>query len=215
MTSKLEVINRALRFLGERPITNPDAPDTPAGKHIVATFTPSRREVIRRYPWNFAEIWVEVDITTAPAFGYENAYVLPADFLRLLFVGDPEYDDKNYRLLTQGAPDYRRVIAINNGAASTLKIGYSADIELLSLWDPLALKVLALWMALDAARSITGQADHVKTLNSLLSEELKDAVGVDGQEQSIRLHKFSDVQRARDLAGFDVGVGWFTNVDYS
>lgn len=207
---KLTVLNRALAFIGEEPITNPDSPETPAGKHINDGFDQARREVTRRYPWNWAETWTSINKTTAPPFGYTDAYALPEDFLRLLFVGDPTCDTIDFRLLRQGKPDYRRVIALNNGGAPTLKIGYSADEPLLSLWDPLAIKVLSIWLALDAAKAITGQKEHVALLNQMLSEELKDAVGVDGQEQSVLKHVDSFVQRERNMA--DYGATGFTNV---
>jgi hypothetical protein len=209
MADKTCCINRALAFLGERPITNPDSPDTPAGKHICDNFTQSRREVLRRYPWNFAEEWLELDKTNDPSFGYANAYALPANHLRVLWVGDPFESRRDYRILYQSAHQ-RKVIAINNDGASKLKFGQTSDIELISLWDPLAVKVFALWMALDAAKAVTGQDGHAKMLNDLLTEELKDAVGVDGQEQNVLRHNDSEVQRERDRATF----GWsdFTNV---
>ena len=210
---QITVINRALAFLGERPITNPDLPETPAGKHITDQFEQCRREVLRRYPWNFAETWAKINKTTSPSFGYPDAYSLPADFLRLLIVGDPFYDERDFRIMNQGAPEYRKVIALDNGAANQLQIVYTADVNLLSLWDPLAIKVFALWLALDAAKAVTGQDNHVKLLNELLSEELKDAVGVDGQEQSIRQHRFSFVQTERDRAGGAAST--WADVDFS
>lgn len=212
---KLTVINRALFLIGERPITNPDSPETTAGKYFCDQFDQGRREVQRRYPWNFAERWAYVDKTTAPPFGYSDAYSLPADFLRLLIVGDVIYDDdrnRNFRILNQGAPDYRKVIALNNSGASRLQIAYSADIELLSIWDPLAIKVFAIWLAMDASKGITGQDNNVKMLNDLLTEELKDAVAVDGQEQPMRQQVFSNVQRARDEAQFGAGANGWTNI---
>ncbi len=208
---KTTLINRALGFLGERPITNPDRPETPAGKNIVGSFDQCRREVLRRYPWNFAETWAAINKTTAPPWGYSDAYALPDDFLRLLIVGEPRFGDRiDFRMLNQGKPDYRKVIAIDNSGADTLQIAYTPDITLLSMWDPLALKVFALWLALDAAKGITGQDKQVQLLNELLTEELKDAVGVDGQEQALRKHEESAVQDARNQAEF--GYTNWTNV---
>lgn len=211
MTQKITILNRALSLIGERPITNPDSPETNAGKFIAGQLDQARREVIRRYPWNFAETWAEIDKTNNPNFGYSNAYSLPEDFLRLLFVGDPsEPPITDFRIMNQGKPNYRKVIALDNNGANKLKIGYSADIELFTLWDPLALKILSIWMALDAARVITGGEKHVIFLDQMLSNELKDAVGVDGSEQPMMINRFSKVQEARDQAQWG-GMG-FTNV---
>lgn len=220
MTNKLAIINRALGLIGERSITNPDAPETPAGKHMVSIFDQCRREVLRRVPWNFAEVWKATDKTTTPDFGYADAYVLPSDFLRLLIVGyskpsssakPPLTSRRDYRLLYQPAQT-QRVIAIDNDGEVTLKIAYTADITVYSIWDPLAIKVLAVWMALDGAKAITGQNDLVKTLNALLTEELRDAAGVDGGEQAIMLHLESPVQTERSLAQY--GDLLFTPVNF-
>lgn len=200
MTSKLAIINRSLAFLGERPITNPDAPDTPAARHLCDNIDSSRQEVLRRYAWNFAEKWANTTLTTAPTVGpYDNAYDYPADCMRLIWVGEMDSTRTDYRLVNTGT---QRVIAINNDGDSTLPLAYTCDVTNYSLWDPLARKVLALWMAVDAAKAITGKGEHVKILNELLSEELKDAVGVDGQEQQMMRHVTSGVQDERDYAQY-------------
>src|SRR5688572_16383166 len=160
MVAKIDIINWALGYIGEKAITNPDSPETPAGRRIVERYDPCRKEVIRRHPWNFAEIWANVNITTAPPFGYDDAYTLPEDFVRLLFIGDATCTDsrnRNFKLLNQGSPNYRRVIALNNSGDEELPIGYSADIQLLSQWDPLALKVFSYFLALDSAKGTTGK----------------------------------------------------------
>lgn len=213
---RVSVINRALGFIGERAISNPDAPETPAGKRITDAFDQCRQEVICRVPWNFAETWATCSITTAPPFGYTDAYSLPADCLRILIVGDPTQPLTDYRILNQGSPDYRKVIACNNAGKTTLPIAYNADITILSQWSPLALKVLAIWLALDAAKALTGQDELVKLLDELLTKELQDAVAVDGQEQPIRESRFSYVQEERDLANYGGnGYGWTNVVGYN
>lgn len=212
---KVGVINRALGFIGERSIANPDAPETPAGKHITDQFDQCRREVLCRVPWNFAETWSTCAITTAPPFGYDDAYSLPADCLRILIIGDPKQPITDYRLLNQGSPNFRKVVACNNNGATTLPICYNADVDLLSMWSPLALKVLALWLALDGAKALTGQDELVGLLDKQLTLELQDAVAVDGQEQPIREQRFSYVQQARDEANFGGGgIGWTNVVGY-
>lgn len=207
---KLQIINRALGMLGEPPVTSPEAPSTKAGKHLVSIFDQCRREILRRYPWNFSETWVEVDKTTAPPFYFSDAYSLPASYLRLLWVGDINTPITDYRLLNQGEPDFRRVIALNNAGAAKLKISYCADVTVYPLWDPLAIKAFALWMAMDAAKNVTGQNEHVGVLSKQLTEELKDAVAVDAQEQAIRQNTWSNVQSARNQVQFGYG---FTSVE--
>lgn len=209
MSDLLSLINRSLFFIGEPPILNPDSPETVAGKKLAGSYVQSRRETIRRYPWNWSEVWGEATRVGDPPRGYKNAYAFPENFIRLLWVGDPKYSRRDYRLLRDPVEN-RRIIAINNDDKATLPIGYSADVELLSDWDPLALKVLAIQMALDASKSVTGQDKYVALLNTLLTEELKDAAGVDGQEQAVLEQNQSDVQDARNAVNF--GYSSWTNV---
>ena len=212
--AEIDVINRALRILGETPITSTTAPETNAGKHLVAIYDQCRREVLEAHPWNFAERWESVDLTNAPAFGYDDAYVLPSDFIALLMVGDIREDERDYRLLYQGNPDYQRVIALDNNGEDTLQIAYTADVTLLNLWSPLAVKVLALWIAADSVNGVTGQETKYQYVNDLLEKAFKDATGVDGNQQSVRVHLQSGVQQARNEAQYGDGLP-FTQVNYS
>jgi hypothetical protein len=206
---KLSVICRALGFLGEQPITNPDAPETPAGRYMADHYDESRREIIRRHPWNWAEVWKTAAKTTAPPFKFTDAYVYPADCLRLLIVGDLDESIRDYRIINQGSPEYRKVIACDNDGANTINLCYCADIEILSMWDPLALKCLSLFMAVDAAKYVTGQEKLAETLNGLLTEEWREAVAIDGQEQRIWKDEDSEVNQARQSANY---AGGFTKV---
>ncbi len=205
------VINRALRFIGERPIISASSPQTTAGKAMVDNFDQCRREVLRRVPWNFAECWAALSyFSAAPTgFDYQDLYALPADYIRII-------DLPGLSLQTALAPpesitDYRliqfngqRCIALSNNAANTLNMAYVCDTTNLALWDPLALKVFAMWLAIDVAKGITGQDALVEQLNQMLAEDLKDAVGVNGNEQRKRRQTFSKVQTDRELAF----MGW-------
>jgi hypothetical protein len=222
MATKTDVINRALGFIGERPIINPDAAETTAGKHIARIYDQCRQEVLRAFPWNFAEVWKEIDRVATPSFGYSDAYLLPTDFIRLLTVG---YDRpsiqvttalisrKDYRLLSSGAPNYDRWLAVDNAGEDVIKIAYTADVDKMHIWDPLAIKVLALWMAVDAAKAITGHDDLVIQLNAMLTESFREAAGADGGEQVVNLHQESPTRNSRVSAQF--GDSYFTPVNYN
>lgn len=212
MTSKREIINRGLLFVNERPINNPDEPDTPASRKMVDIFDSARRELLRMYAWNFAEVWkTATRVGTPPeGFGYADAYALPPGYLRLLVIGSYAESEADYRLLYDDEAK-QRVIAINNSGALTLKLAYIADHKIYPLWDPLAAKALSISLARDLAKSITGQTELAVALDQDLTRALKDAVGVDGQEQSIRRYVSSPVQRAREFGGMP--FSYFTPVE--
>ncbi|MDE1971097.1 MAG: hypothetical protein KGI50_06020 [Patescibacteria group bacterium] len=206
-----DLVNRALVFLGEKRITNTDSPESRAGKMLVDISGPCRREVLRRVSWNFAETWASLNyFGAAPQnFDYQDLYALPDDYIRVVDL--PNMSVKSAIGLPQSIEDYRlivmnnnggqqRCIALNNNAANTLPMCYIADVTNLSIWDPLALKVLAMWMALDVAKGVTGQDGLVQQLSEQLTLDLQDAVGVNGNEQRKRRQTFSNVQKDRELA---------------
>jgi len=224
------LVNRALRYLGEQNITSSDSPETPAGKMMVDSYDMCRREVLRRVSWNFAEAWGTLNyFAPAPTgFDYQDTYQLPADYIRIVDIPGltslslqggvgPSYSI-DYSLDDYSIQDYRliqmngaRLIALNNNASTTLNIAYVADVTNLTLWDPLALKVLAGWLAMDLAKGISGMDSLVQQLDRMLTMDLQDAVGVNGNEQRKRMHGFSRTKRDRELA-FMGATSYFTPV---
>lgn len=224
------LVNRALGYLGEQKITNCDSPETPAGRLMVDNYSMCRREVLRRVPWNFAECWGALAYyKPAPTgFDYTDTYALPADYIRILDIPgltpanlmgttgtvysiDYSSDDtsiQDYRFIQM---DGIRLIALDNNTAATLNVAYICDVQNLTLWDPLALKVLSGWMAIDVAKGITGMDSLVMQLDKMLTYDLQDAAGVNGNEQRKRLHGYSKTKRERELASLG-GTGFFTPV---
>lgn len=213
------LFNRSLSYLGERKITSANAPETTAGRRLVDCYDMCRREILRRVSWNFAECWASLDyFAPAPTgFDYQDTYQLPADYIRIIDIPGLSNQTavfgavrsvEEYRFITM---DGAKLIALSNNAATTLAIAYIADVTNLTLWDPLALKCLATWMALDIAKGVTGQDTLVQQLNQMLNLDLQDAVGVNGNEQRKRRQTFSNVQKDRQNAFLGEG-GFFTPV---
>ncbi|MDE2105618.1 MAG: hypothetical protein KGL39_50795 [Patescibacteria group bacterium] len=228
-TVDLGLINRALYYLGEAKITDPNSPETTAGQVMVDIFDDVRKESLRRIPWNFAECWAQINyLGAAPVgFDYPDVYALPADYIRVIDLpgyvnsslsttgqsysidySSNDYSIQDYRLINfQG----QRCISMDQNAAATIPMAYTCDVTNLTLWDPLAKKCFAIALALDVAKGITGMDSLVMQLDKTLSDDLKDAAGVNGTEQRKRLHNYSRVNRDRQLA--DVGsTGYFTPV---
>lgn len=79
----LEVANKALLKLGQRPIDSFDEQNE-AARTVKAIYSSVRDAEISVYRWNFAvRRAVLPQDKEAPAFGYKAAYTLPTDFLRL------------------------------------------------------------------------------------------------------------------------------------
>lgn len=179
MNTRTDLANRALAHLGEEPITDID--DT--------TSTPARTcrefagdvidEVLRTHRWNCATARVALsELADAPAHGYERAYQLPADFLRLLEVNGEAWEasdefheiEAGEQLLTD---------------ASTAEIRYIRRIDVPE-FDPLLAKCAALALAVEIAIPLTKDAGKREAMQAAFDAALRRACKVDAVETGTR-----------------------------
>lgn len=237
--SVTSLVNRSLRLLGERPIQTIANPETPAGRILVDAYDDCRREVQRRCPCTFAEMWTFWEYAgptpTVPGavpttggtfsanqmpFDYADTYTIPDNYIRLIDIPGltpqsglsfQHNSITDFRFINAGPPDFQRLIALDNNASETLPVCMIVDVPLLSRWDPLTRKVLSTWLALDQAIAITGKQAIAQGLVEMLKCDLQDAIGVSGNEQPKHESRFSRVARDRELS-FLGGTSWFTSV---
>lgn len=130
MATVIDIVNAALTLLGESRIVSFSDNSKPA-REANAIYEQVRDALLAGYTWSFAKKRVQLSaLSTAPVFGYANAFQLPSDCLRVIMVG--EYyvgvDLTDYR----GAPTEEftiegREILTDWGAPLNLK--YVARIE--------------------------------------------------------------------------------------
>ena len=143
MASKTAIANRALSKLGETRVSNVDTDNNKPAKVIRFMYDIVRDAELAAFPWNFAIQRAQIAVdATAPAWGYNNRYVLPTDFLALLEIrGNPEYRiEAGYILTNEGAPIYIR---------------YISRVENTGLFDALFVEAFATKMALEGCEEIT------------------------------------------------------------
>lgn len=84
----VDICNMALSLLKVPTITSIASPTTEVEELCALWYDPSRQELLRKHPWNFAKKRVTLySIVTPPTFGYDYKYLLPSDFMRLRFIG--------------------------------------------------------------------------------------------------------------------------------
>ena len=114
MPSETDIANVALRLVGGTRITSLTQA-TPNANAVNDIYTEIRDNLLE-FPWNFATQRVELaQLATTPSFGYDYAYVLPANWAYTISVHD---NDAGY-----GTIDYReeqvgnqKVIATNHSS---------------------------------------------------------------------------------------------------
>jgi len=83
-TSVVDICNRALGFLGAKPINSLNDQSTSA-RACLLVYECARDSLLREHPWNFAiQRFMLTPDSTAPLFGKAGSYALPTGWLRLL-----------------------------------------------------------------------------------------------------------------------------------
>lgn len=97
MATKLGIFNRALNKIAELKISG-IGEDSVNNRLLESNWDDDRKAVLEMHSWRFARKLEVLQLTTAPAFGYANAFRLPADFIKLVYFNniDPEYRETKF-----------------------------------------------------------------------------------------------------------------------
>ncbi len=88
MADKVGIANQALKLCGASRITSFED-DTPEGESVRTFYDTSKRSVIAAFPWGCAtRRTVQAADTVAPAWGFDNQYTLPGDFINVVEIQD-------------------------------------------------------------------------------------------------------------------------------
>ena len=98
MASEVQICNEGLAFLGVPAILSL-ADDSKSARQCNLIYDSKRDELLRSYEWKFATTRTNLAPTVdTPAFDWTYEFNLPADCLKLLYVGDANKVRYPYRL---------------------------------------------------------------------------------------------------------------------
>ena len=183
----VEIINAALAEIGAPAIT--DLSDkTPEARAASRNYPLVRDAVLRLHPWNCAQKrdTLTSPSVTAPAWGFANAYDLPADFIRLIALeGDPfqRFRVEGLQVLSD---------------SSEVNILYVYRLEDVSKMDTLLRQAIATRLAAQIAMTLKGSSDQVVRLFQLADAKLAEAQGIDSLEGPVEIHQPGSWLRARE-----------------
>lgn len=174
MVSEVGIVNRALRLLRVEEISSLDE-GTGQARWAKDTYADTRDALLAAYPWNFAMGRVSLPaLTAAPAWGYDYAYQLPPDCLRLYAIqGEPESEVQPYKV--EG-----RTVVTDNPAP--LKISYIRKVTDPATFSPLFVEALAVKLAAEGAYRFTGNVAREAAMVDLFRDKLAEARRSDAQE---------------------------------
>ena len=169
MASIVGICNGALNQLGATTILSLSE-DSKNARLCNSRYTQVRDALFRSHPWNCLQKRVQIAAdTTAPAWGFKNAYTLPADCLRLLKILDY---DSNYKV------EGRKILS----NTSSMKILYVARVTDPNEYDELLRETLSASLGADIAFGVTSNNQTATNMYNLFKEKLRDARFVDSTE---------------------------------
>lgn len=190
MATKVQIANGALVKLGGRTISSLAGTEKEA-KLCNARFDACRQFVLRAFPWPFAMGRVILDSgdeAAAPAFDFEHAYTLPADFLRVFVVNE---SDEAHRV------EAGTILS----DASEIRLRYVTDYDEADFPDPAFNEALSCYLAFDIAYALTQSSEVRNAMWQLYLEAMKQAKHIASTEQSVTVVEAEDFIEARLARG--------------
>ena len=204
--AKEDICNLSLDLLKQQPIVNIDTPVTSTEFIMNRWYDIERQAALRAHPWKFAtkRITLTPNPSTPPLFGYQYAYDLPSDYIRMVSIGDDFLRDLRHDHVIENG----QILAScgNNVSAplapSTLYVRYIYDCVNISQFDPLFIKFFALQTAVDLAPKFSISAALGRDLQVKYLEVDTMARAVNGQDAPIqRIQSSRLLKKRRGLPG--------------
>jgi len=196
--SPIDICNKALDLLGqEADIGNIETPTTDNEKICARWYPDTLKFLLRRYMWNFA-VWdteLPQDLKTK-FYGYERAYKLPQDFIRLIGLnGQKALQLIDYKLA--GGYIFLNGCKTDDSSNNSIHLEYIRFIKDVTAFDSNFSYLLSLYLAVNMAYRFTNKQTNVERLYKMIEAEEAKIVSIDGQEQPPKRIQYSRYRRAR------------------
>jgi hypothetical protein len=179
MTTATDLANRALSHIGEMSITDITDTESKAARTCNGLYQSIIDETLREHRWNCAiDRQTLSELSEEPNHGFEHAFQLPSDFLRLLEVNGEQFDGSDqFHEIEEG----KRLLSYS----STAEIRYVKRIEIHE-FDPLLAKAVSAGLAAAICIPLTKDAKMQAQLEALKARAISKAQRVDAIEVGSR-----------------------------
>ena len=162
MSSKIEIVNRALVKIGQARISSIDE-NSKGATSIRTVYDQVRDTLMQAYIWNFTKTRVQLAAdTAAPLFGFQYRYRLPAGTLRVLGIADSSEPTRNYTSSRNAFKHEDEFIYTDVGAPLNLFI--TQKVEEAGKYPPDFTNLLSLDIALDIFYDVTKGTERYSAL---------------------------------------------------
>jgi hypothetical protein len=161
MATRLEIYNKVAALLGSDYIESIDE-DRKLVELLDFDYDRCLREVLRSYPYNFARKRAQLTTeATTPVYGWDNAYALPTDCVRILELeGGDDYQVEGGQLLTNTLDPYILYTFLQTDP---------------SAYDDLFVQAFAARMGFHIAFAVTGSGTKVQECWAAYQDALHEA----------------------------------------
>lgn len=180
MPNLIDICNQALSQVGEGKIESLED-QTSLGRLCKLHAKDAVRRILEQGTWRCARVQADcAKISTNPPFGWDFAYQLPVDYLRLVTFNEIEMEDMREELFEV----HGQTILTDEGAA---KIVYVRDLcyttDNVALMGPQLASACMYEIAAVLASPLQKSAAQVEMLKTLSAQALRSAKAKDAQEQ--------------------------------
>lgn len=194
--SNTSICNQALDKLGASRIVNFDDNKEASLQAVKCRlhFEPTRDALLRSHYWPFAAARESLsEDTVAPAFEYDNQFILPTDFMYLRTIFADNFTvDRNSR--NRHAIEGDRLLTNN----STAQIRYTKKVTDPTKFDPLFIEVLVLKLALKLISLAGANRKMSETISVELRVIMRQVKALSRQEAELtRELDWNDVRHIR------------------
>ena len=203
MSARIDVVNRALTWMGEQPITSLED-DSNNALIMKANYNLSRDSLLELHEWSFAmDEWIPAVDPTPPDWVAANRFRIPADLLRITAVEPnrsgplPAFNDMRRSILRRPQADY----VVESGFIVTdedaIVIRGIRKMEDEGSFSNLFCDALSARLAMDTCFAFTEDATKWNAMSALYQVKVKEAKSRDGLQGTNRRIRNRSLENVR------------------
>lgn len=200
--SETQICNLALIKFGEKTINSLED-DTKEGRACKALYPLLREQMLSAHPWNFAMARADISaqLSDTPAFGYDYAYQLPSDCLRVWELYD-QYADTTSARVWYSQSQLSKNVSISEDEwevegrelltdrSENIYIRYIKDVTVTGHFPSMFVECLALRLAAELAVKLAeSKSMRAELLNELDKVALPEARRLNAIEGNKKKHR--------------------------
>lgn len=195
--SKVDICNRALGYLGVKPIASLGENTQPALR-LSYIYNSCRDEVLREFDWGFARTIESLNLISGETLlGWNYLYVYPALCMKInnVFSDSTSQEPKpeNYKVCLSPTSKVKAIAA----DTTPMYINYTVSTDDSTLYDSDFVEFFAQKLAAETAFVLTGKQDLAERMNKMYTDNLSEAKRTSSTERQATITRSSSFEDAR------------------